>query len=173
MPWPFPRWRPWWKYSSWVEMIIYKTFINLFKDFFVLSLRLGMLVWSSQRTWSASWRDSNVVLLEIWRVLQSDLLQEAETTDEGLELKFEGKDPKCRKIFSNVSFAMRSSFRKCGFRRLVGLIHEGIREDFLKLWCLPWGLHFENVALGDLWDQFMMESRKIFSTVMFYRWLSL
>ena len=89
------------------------------------SLRLGMLVWSSQRTWSASWRNSNVVLLEIWRVLKSDLLQEAGTTDGGVELKIEGKDPKCRKILSNVSFAMRSSFRKCGFRRLCQNSAEG------------------------------------------------
>ena len=31
-----------------------------------------------------------------------------------------------RKIFSTVMFAMRTSFRKCGFRRLVGPVHEGI-----------------------------------------------
>ena len=49
--------------------------------------------WWLCRTWSASWRDSSVVLLE---------------------------------ILSNVSFAMRSSFKKCGFRRLVGPVHEGI-----------------------------------------------
>ena len=61
-----------------------------------------------------------------------DLLQEAGTTDEGVELKIERKYPKCRKILSNASFAMRSSFRKCGFRRLVGPVHEGIQEDFLN-----------------------------------------
>jgi len=43
-----------------------------------------------------------------------------------VELKIEGKDSKCRKILSNVSFARRSSFRKCGFRRHVGPVHEGI-----------------------------------------------
>ena len=58
-----------------------------------------------------------MVLLEIWRVLQSDLLQEAENADEGVEL---------RKILSMVMFVMRSSFRKCGFRRLVGPVHERI-----------------------------------------------
>ena len=74
-------------------MIIYKTFL---KTFLFLSLRLGMLVWRG--------------LGVLHRVLQSDHPQEAETTDEGVELKIEGKDPKCRKILSNVSFAMRSSF---------------------------------------------------------------
>ena len=49
--------------------------------------------WWLYRTWSASWRDPSVVLLE---------------------------------ILSNVSFAMRTSFRKCGFRRLVGPVHERI-----------------------------------------------
>ena len=31
-----------------------------------------------------------------------------------------------RKIFSTVVFAMRTYFRKCGFRRLVRPVHEGI-----------------------------------------------
>jgi len=38
-----------------------------------------------------------------------ELPQEAETTDEGVELKIGGKDPKCRKTLLNVSFAMRNS----------------------------------------------------------------
>ena len=37
-----------------------------------------------------------------------------------------------RKIFSTVMFAMRTSFRKCGSRRLVGPAHGGIQEDFLN-----------------------------------------
>ena len=45
--------------------------------------------------------------------------------DEGVEIKIEEKDPKCRKNLPSVTSAMRSSFRKCGFRRLVGPVHEG------------------------------------------------
>ena len=48
-----------------------------------------------------------------------------ETADEGVELKIEEKDFKCRKNLSSVTSAMRSSFRKFGFRRLVGPVHEG------------------------------------------------
>ena len=48
-----------------------------------------------------------------------------ETADEGVELKIEEKDSKCRKNLSSVTSAMRSSFRKFGFRRLVGPVHEG------------------------------------------------
>ena len=65
-------------------------------------------------------------LLEMWIVLQSDLLQEAETADDGVDSKIEEKNSKCRKILSSVKCALRGSFRKCGFRRLVGPVHEGI-----------------------------------------------
>ena len=52
--------------------------------------------------------------------------------DEGVELEIEEKDSKSGNNIPNVTSALRSSFRKCGFRRLVGLVHEGIQEDFLK-----------------------------------------
>ena len=42
-----------------------------------------------------------------------------------MEIKIEEKDPKCRKILPSVTSAMSSSFRKCGFRRCVGPVHEG------------------------------------------------
>ena len=48
-----------------------------------------------------------------------------ETADEGVELKIEEKDFKCRKNLSSVTSAMRSSFRKFGFRILVGPVHKG------------------------------------------------
>ena len=40
-------------------------------------------------------------------------------------LRLREKDPKCRKNLHSVTSAMKSSFRKCGFRRLVGPVHEG------------------------------------------------
>ena len=43
-----------------------------------------------------------------------------------MEIKIEEKDPKCRKILPSVISAMRSSFRKCDFRRHVGPVHEGL-----------------------------------------------
>ena len=58
--------------------------------------------------------------------MQSDLLRGAEAGDEGVELGIGEGDSKCRRILSNVSFAGRSSFRKCGFGGHVGPVHEGI-----------------------------------------------
>ena len=52
--------------------------------------------------------------------MQLNLLEEVETSDEGMELKIEGEDPKCGKILSDVSFAMRNSIRKCGFKETCG-----------------------------------------------------
>ena len=49
----------------------------------------------------------------------------AGTADEGVEIKIEEGDPKCRKILPSVISAMRSSFRKCGIRRRVGPVHGG------------------------------------------------
>ena len=46
--------------------------------------------------------------------------------DEGVELKIEEKDSKSGNNTPNVTSALRSSFRKCCFRILVGLVHEGI-----------------------------------------------
>ena len=43
-----------------------------------------------------------------------------------MDFKIEEKNSKCRKILSSVKCALRGSFRKCGFRRLVGPVHEGV-----------------------------------------------
>ena len=54
--------------------------------------------------------------------------------EEGVELKIEEKDYKCRKILSNVSSAMRSSFRKCGLRKHVD---QFMKESIFYKWlCL-------------------------------------
>jgi len=55
-----------------------------------------------------------------------------------------------RKIFSTVMFAKRTSFRKCGFRRLVGPVHEGIhilqvlslrlKMNLQEIWRSSWSM---------------------------------
>ena len=79
-----------------------------------------------------------------------DLLQEAETADDGVDFKIEEKNSKCRKILSSVKCALRGSFRKCGFRRLVGPVHEGIhilqvlslrlKMNLQEIWRSSWSM---------------------------------
>ena len=68
----------------------------------------------------------------VW--LYWSLLQEAEIADVSVELQTKEKDSKWRKILTNVKFALRSSFRKCGCKRLVGPVHE--ESIFYKWLCL-------------------------------------
>ena len=48
-------------------------------------------------------------------------------------LRLRGKNLNCRKILPSVFSAMRSSFRKCGFRRSVGPVHEAVSYTHLTL----------------------------------------
>ena len=66
-----------------------------------------------------------------------------------MDFKIEEKNSKCRKILSSVKCALRGSFRKCGFRRLVGPVHEGIHilqvlslrlKNLQEIWRSSWSM---------------------------------